>query len=394
MRASQRDDGTPKTRVIVHRLSGNVAFGPWAFPRSRTVGELKFAVDAEREMQLLAGSRVLQDEDTLEEMSEEAELDVVFTAQNGNEASQQGHKMPPLRFVMLSYLHRLTGGPVKVFKALRLDVQPTGRPVIIKRIQGEHPAEGLSELAVREASLLRDLQELRHPNIVELLDVRAAQADVFLVFELLDTDLRTYMKRHGPFSPSTLQQAAQQVFEGTRACHYLSIIHGNLCPQSVLVHAGSMTLKLADFSHARMLSSWEEHLAELSGHIWYMAPEVLLGEEHANLSLDMWSLGCTFAEMAIGRPLFCGSDSQIGTLFKIFQLLGTPNEVVYPEVTNLCWFSKKFPQWRGTGLAQVHAQGLGLGPEGAELLNSCLVYRPADRPSAASCTQHAFFGGT
>jgi len=152
-----------------------------------------------------------------------------------------------------------------------------------------------------------------------------------------------------------------------------------------------MTVKLADFSCAHRVSPWPRSARHELGHFWYTAPEVLLGEESPGFPLDVWALGCTLAELATGQPLFRSNNySQIGTLFKIFQMVGTPTETSYPEMTKLRLFSKNFPLFKGGGLSQIQAQGRGLGHAGAELLNSCLHCSPVWRPSSKICTRHHF----
>ena len=52
--------------------------------------------------------------------------------------------------------------------------------------------------------------------------------------------------------------------------------------------------------------------------LWYRAPEVLLGSQRYSCPVDMWSVGCIFAEMVTKKPLFHG-DSEIDQLFRIFR---------------------------------------------------------------------------
>lgn len=77
--------------------------------------------------------------------------------------------------------------------------------------------------------------------------------------------------------------------------------------------------------------------------LWYRAPEILLGSPHYSTAVDMWSVGCIFAEMLTMQPLFPG-DSQIDQLFKIFRALGTPTEEMWPGVTALPDFNNNFPR--------------------------------------------------
>ena len=86
--------------------------------------------------------------------------------------------------------------------------------------------------------------------------------------------------------------------------------------------------------------------------LWYRAPEVLLGSRHYSTAIDMWSVGCIFAEMVLrGAPLFPG-DSEIDQIFKIFRLLGTPNEESWPGVSQLPDYKPSFPQWSAQDLAR------------------------------------------
>ena len=69
--------------------------------------------------------------------------------------------------------------------------------------------------------------------------------------------------------------------------------------------------------------------------LWYRAPDVLLGSRNYSTSIDMWSVGCIFAEMTTGKPLFPGKNND-DQLHKIFALLGTPNEQTWPRYSSAC----------------------------------------------------------
>jgi serine/threonine protein kinase len=88
-------------------------------------------------------------------------------------------------------------------------------------------------------------------------------------------------------------------------------------------------LKLADFGLARAFGIPLRTLTHEVVTLWYRSPEILLGSKHYSTAVDMWSLGCIFAEMVNRHPLFPG-DSEIDEIFRIFRILGTPNEEIWP----------------------------------------------------------------
>ena len=85
--------------------------------------------------------------------------------------------------------------------------------------------------------------------------------------------------------------------------------------------------------------------------LWYRAPEILLGSTKYSCPVDIWSIGCIFAEMANKRPLFQG-DSEIDQLFRIFRVLKTPTDEMWPGVSQLPDFKVHFPAWSSYSLAE------------------------------------------
>ncbi len=116
---------------------------------------------------------------------------------------------------------------------------------------------------------------------------------------------------------STRQSYLYQLVKGLYFCHSHRILHRDLKPQNLLIDQHGR-LKLADFGLARAVGIPLRTYTHEIVTLWYRAPEILLGEKHYSAAVDMWSVGCIFAEMVSRTPLFPG-DSEIDEIFKIFR---------------------------------------------------------------------------
>lgn len=264
----------------------------------------------------------------------------------------------------------------------------TGERVAIKKIKILPEHDGVPSTALREISLLKTLS---HVNVIQLHDVYSNSKNLYLVFECLDMDLRIFLKRNGAIRDASLKSAVCQCFQGIEFCHSRRVLHRDLKPQNVLINVNKMRLVLADFGLARAFSIPSKAYTHEVVTLWYRAPEILLGQVKYGPSMDIWSLGCIVAEIATAQPIFPG-DSEIDTIFKIFRVLGTPDEQIWPGVTQLQDYKQGFPQWSDTHFADVRRlAGSGFGDEGIDLLSKCLKYNLVDRPSAGVLLHHKFF---
>ncbi|KAJ8352878.1 hypothetical protein SKAU_G00243540 [Synaphobranchus kaupii] len=261
----------------------------------------------------------------------------------------------------------------------------TGQSVALKKIRLDADTEGVPSTAIREISLLK---ELSHPNIVKLLDVVHTEKKLYLVFEYLNQDLKKYMDSSQPMGLSLplVQSYVYQLLQGIAFCHSHRVVHRDLKPQNLLLNQAG-DIKLADFGLARAfgvpLRSYTHEVVTL----WYRAPEILLGCKYYSTAVDIWSIGCIFAEMVAKRPLFPG-DSEIDQLFRIFKKLGTPDEEVWPGVSRLPDYKSRFPRWSPQDLSKVTPK---LQPSGLELLQQLLRYDPSQRVSAKAALTHPYF---
>src|SRR6266480_1808314 len=237
-----------------------------------------------------------------------------------------------------------------VYKAR--DLTHPGRIVALKKIRLEAEDEGVPSTAIREISLLKEMND---PNIVRLLNIVHADGHkLYLVFEYLDLDLKKYMEAlpvsqggrgkplpdgAGPLQnlglgPDMVKKFMSQLVQGIRYCHAHRVLHRDLKPQNLLIDKDG-NLKLADFGLARAFGvplrtyTHEVKRGDLDSRgrfadyvqvvtLWYRAPEILLGGRQYSTGVDMWSVGCIFAEMCTRKPLFPGG-SEIDEIFKIFR---------------------------------------------------------------------------
>jgi cyclin-dependent kinase 1 len=262
----------------------------------------------------------------------------------------------------------------------------TGRTVALKKIRLESEEEGVPSTAIREISLLK---ELVHPNVVTLEEVLLEDGKLYLVFEFLSMDLKKYMDSlpNGQVMDKMLVKSyLYQILQAMLFCHQRRIIHRDLKPQNLLIDSQGI-IKLADFGLARALCIPVRVYTHEVVTLWYRAPEVLLGSARYSTPVDIWSIGCIFAEMASRRPIFRG-DSEIDQLFRIFRTLSTPNEDSWPGVSQLPDYKTSFPSWRANVLPQTVKN---LDEHGLELLQSMLVYDPSQRISAKAALLHPYF---
>ncbi|KAF5955861.1 hypothetical protein HYC85_008717 [Camellia sinensis] len=271
-------------------------------------------------------------------------------------------------------------------KVYRARERATGKIVALKKTRLHEDDEGVPPTTLREISLLRMLS--RDPHVVRLMDVKQGQNKegktvLYLVFEYMDTDLkkfiRTFRQTGENIPTKTVKCLMYQLCKGVAFCHG----HG---PHNLLMDRKTMMLKIADLGLARAFVLPIKKYTHEILTLWYRAPEVLLGATHYSTAVDMWSVGCIFAELITKQALFPG-DSELQQLLHIFRLLGTPNEQVWPGVSKLMnWH--EYPQWNPQKLSSAVPN---LDEDGQDLLLKMLQYEPSKRISAKKAMEHPYF---
>ncbi|XP_072968848.1 mitogen-activated protein kinase 10 [Typha angustifolia] len=272
----------------------------------------------------------------------------------------------------------------------------TGEKVAIKKIHDifEHISDAARIL--REIKLLR---LLRHPDIVEIKHImlppsRREFKDIYVVFELMESDLHQVIKANDDLTKEHYQFFLYQLLRALKYIHTANVYHRDLKPKNILANA-NCKLKICDFGLARVAFSdtpttifWTDYVATR----WYRAPE-LCGSFFSKYTpaIDIWSIGCIFAEVLTGKPLFPGKNV-VHQLDLMTDLLGTPSLDTISRVRNdkarrylssmrkkqPVPFSQKFP----------NADPLAL-----KLLERLLAFDPKDRPTAEEALADPYFKG-
>ncbi|OAY57280.1 mitogen-activated protein kinase 10 isoform X2 [Manihot esculenta] len=272
----------------------------------------------------------------------------------------------------------------------------TGEKVAIKKIRDifEHISDAARIL--REIKLLR---LLRHPDIVEIKHVMLPPSgrdfkDVYVVFELMESDLHQVIKANNDLTREHHQFFLYQLLRALKYIHTANVYHRDLKPKNILANA-NCKLKICDFGLARVAFSdapstifWTDYVATR----WYRAPE-LCGSFFSKYTpaIDIWSIGCIFAEVLTGRPLFPGKNV-VHQLDLMTDLLGTPSLDTISQVRNdkarryLTTMRKKPPMPFG----QKFPNG---DPLALRLLGRLLAFDPKDRPTAEEALADPYFKG-
>ena len=260
----------------------------------------------------------------------------------------------------------------------------TGQYVALKKIRLENEEEGIPSTAIREISILK---QMNHMGIVKLIETINGEKKLYLIFEFLDYDLKKFLDEKGaPLPMNLVKSYLYQITAALRYCHSKRILHRDLKPQNLLIDKNGI-IKLADFGLARAFGVPIKTLTHEVLTLWYRAPEILLGQKEYSTPVDIWSLGLIFFEMAHRKPLFAG-DCEIDQIFKIFQMYGTPNEKTWPGITKLPEYKLTFPQFHERGLAVYNEF---IDDVGLDLLGKMIQLDPAKRISAKRALEHPFF---
>lgn len=259
----------------------------------------------------------------------------------------------------------------------------TGEIYAIKKIRGRASKTGQDQPTLREIMLL---QELRHDNVIRLQEVYVHNGNLNLVFEFCRTDLeRVIQDKAMVLDAARIKAYVLGTLRGLAYCHESWVLHRDMKPGNLLLSEDGV-VKLADFGLARVFGSPDRKFTGQVVTRWYRAPEILFGAKFYGSAVDLWSVGCIFAELMLRVPYFPGT-SDIDQLARVFTALGTPDESTWPGLTSLPDYVA-FQPVPGTPFRDVFTAA---DDESLSLLAKLLTFSPSERVSAADALKHPYF---
>jgi len=336
----------------------------------------------------------------------------------------------------------------------------SGEPefVAIKRINNIFDQEIDAKRIYREMFILRRLRA--HNCIIRLIDVISPSSpedfnDLYLVFEYVDTDLYKLIMSPQYLSTEHIRHFLYELLIGLHYIHKSSVIHRDLKPANILLNE-DCSLKICDFGLARVVSAAaiqstsidpatppNSHSSlstatvphtptdpsassppssaqrpsltrQLTKHVvtrWYRAPELILLQDYTS-AVDIWSLGCIFAELLSmqegsiadyqnRQPLFPGKScfplsadrptsyaDQVDQLNVIFDVIGTPSEEDVASIGNVGDYLKKLQRKKPKDLGTLYKAA---NKDAIKLLAQMLQFNPSKRCTVEEALEHSFF---
>ena len=292
------------------------------------------------------------------------------------------------------------------------EVYVTGQDYVIKVLKDVPPPETdingnpadqiviINHAIIREVAVLVHLGS--HPNIVPLVDVIVEKGCLALVLRQAKSNLVNYLNLWQP-SDLSFKAIVYQLIRGIAHVHQRNLIHRDIKSVNSLVYPGldpndfilRRLIAIADFGLSRPFGCPGTSMTGDMFTSYYRPPEILLGSSTYNQEADVWALGCTILDLKHGEAFFSrptdkgktNEDLETLVLDRQFQFLGTPNEFVWPGVTELPRWSNDFVVYPGERADTDPHKSFNT------LINRMLTLDPARRPSAAQLLLDPYFKG-
>ncbi|XP_065858343.1 mitogen-activated protein kinase homolog MMK2-like isoform X2 [Euphorbia lathyris] len=264
----------------------------------------------------------------------------------------------------------------------------TREEVAIKKIGNAFDNRIDAKRTLREIKLLRHME---HENVIAIKDIirppkKEAFNDVYIVYELMDTDLHHIIRSAQPLTDDHCQYFLYQLLRGLKYVHSANVLHRDLKPSNLLLNA-NCDLKIGDFGLARTTSE-TDFMTEYVVTRWYRAPELLLNCSEYTAAIDIWSVGCILGEIMTREPLFPGKD-YVHQLRLITELIGSPDDASlgFLRSNNARRYVRQLPQYRKQNFS-VRFPSASTGA--TDLLEKMLVFDPNKRITVDEALCHPY----
>ncbi|KAM7366591.1 hypothetical protein PAMP_016022 [Pampus punctatissimus] len=264
----------------------------------------------------------------------------------------------------------------------------SGRLVAIKKFVDSDDDKTVKKIALREIKLLR---QLRHDNLVNLLEVWKRRHRWYLVFEFVERTLLDDLEQNpSGLDLNTSRQYLYQILRAAAFCHQQDIVHRDIKPENILISQGDV-VKLCDFGFARTVASpadggvYTDYVATR----WYRAPELLVGDTKYGKPVDVWAVGCLLIEMLTGHPLFPGDSDldQIHHIIKFFGNLTAHHQELFYR--NPVFSGVRLPECPGK--ISLHQRFPMITSTALDLAQDCLQMDPERRAQCSGLLEHPLF---
>lgn len=267
-------------------------------------------------------------------------------------------------------------------------LRDTGQIVAIKKFVETEDDPNIRRIAVREVRMLR---QLKHGNLVNLLEVFRRKRKLHLVFEYCDHTVLNELESHPRgLDETSVKKIVWQILHGINYCHQHNCIHRDVKPENILISIKGI-VKLCDFGFARLLTGPGGEYTDYVATRWYRSPELLVGDTHYGPPVDVWAIGCVFSELLTGQPLWPGR-SDVDQLFLIMTTQGDliPQHVkIFQESSYFKDTSIPCPEKR----VPLSGRYSHFSKPALSFLEGCLAMDPLGRLTCEELIEHPYFDG-
>ncbi|KAF9762195.1 putative serine/threonine-protein kinase KIN28 like protein [Nosema granulosis] len=258
-----------------------------------------------------------------------------------------------------------------------------GNLVAIKKCKKSTHTVGHDISAYRE---IKSLKRLTNMFVINLIEVFIHENDIHMVLDYHETDLEAIIRnKEIVILPADVKSWMKMILTGLHSIHELFIIHRDLKPNNILMSRDGI-IKIADFGMARAIG---EKMTPQAVTRWYRPPELLLGSSRYSTSVDMWSVGCIFAELLLRVPLFAG-ESDLEQLNLIYKVWGTPNEEEWDSMRDLPGFME-FSKKPGIEIQSLFSAA---SPDTLDLMKKFFIFNPEYRINCEKALEHEYFSNS